>query len=1406
MVKKSLGESFAEEFNEDLLNEIEAKAEKYQADIRKKRELEDKPGYEHLIKQTDEFVKRIKEGLIKFVIGNTYNVEATKDYNTVGVLTKIIYEGTGEGSPAAPSRLKFQFALVDPIQSITMPLSKEETNMTTLKGKGLTEEWDELLPKETRETRFLVTGNLLEGYQAFTGETITYTDEEGNYQDGILIPKSNKEIHIPDVKVGYEEAYNYFTSPIGQPYVTSQEVLFKKRKNGDIILQVPGRGEKGKKYFQDDILLQLVKGGEFFTQGSFMSAVIPENFLKDTMQRVEEISNLKYSIPTADAGEIVKLGGEMETGMIARAESLATIKKHINAGDEPKTKQAMVEVGKGIWNDGHRQFKPFQTEMGNRLSEVWDKVRKFSGWVWQEVKRLWKNQEGFIRIPVPELVKRELGAQELKDAAFSLTQSWDGLKKLLLPSTRGKIAKHSAEILREQLAIMENKRDKIKTAFQEYHKMFGKMPDDFNLKFMQWDDTGIAPPGFEVTPELEKVAKMMKDYETTRIELVRSLKPNALQELREHYFPHIWKRTANSMATIVGILTRRPFEGSKAFLKKRIYDDVLAGIEAGLVPVSWNPVDIWSLKMAEIDKFIMANQTMNLWRLEGYEKFLRIGKKVPEGWRKIKDPYGTVWGKPVVKVKEAFDEIVMDKLDKLAKDLGISERLRVTKIKGKRGVTTWGMYVKDLITGKSKTLTRFASIWSVFAHEIGHHIDVKYGLSSWTRFGETAKELRKLADLQYEGKEATQYFKRYVRKAPEKIANMVMAFVYAPDKMKAVAPVTYDKFLRLIDEHAELKPILDINPSLVLGTAEAEIPVGGAVIRGYRIATEEAAQILHNYLSPSIYSSPYVGKAFQTYMGAANTLNQFQLGVFSMFHAGFTTGEAVISRGALGIKQFYRMMLGQEKPSEVAKTFLSMPFSIVNKPLLGQKLMRELQAPLSQGPEMAEIAKAWLAGGGQLKQYMREMGLWTRHTQAFGRAWANKRYISAALRSPFAFVEQTARPIMEWLVPRQKAGVFAELMAEAYKVRPNMSHDELRSIAGQIINRIDARLGQVIYTRLFANNTAKNVIQALVRAPGWTGGTIVELGGAPKDTVTFIKEWIDTGKAPIEFPDRVAYTISLLVTAAAINGILTALFTGEEPEDRDFWAFRTGGIDEAARPERFVLPLYTKDIYHYTKHPTKTLLAKTHPLIHLMTDIVKNKDYYGTEIRHQDDPFFAELSDVMKYSMKAFTPFWVRGAKREHERQADPLRMTLPLFGIMPSPTAFTKTEAERKLSETLAEKRPIGARTKEEFERADLKRKLRIEMQRTGKKAHIFKAVREKQITMLEAKKIIKSARYTPLVGGFKKLDIEEAIAVWKQATSDERRQLRRFLIQKRRKLKNFLPVKRKQLREKLNQALKLR
>src|SRR5207248_799281 len=101
-----------------------------------------------------------------------------------------------------------------------------------------------------------------------------------------------------------------------------------------------------------------------------------------------------------------------------------------------------------------------------------------------------------------------------------------------------------------------------------------------------------------------------------------------------------------------------------------------------------------------------------------------------------------------------------------------------------------------------RVVTRFGGPESVLAHEIGHQLDWKYGLSDeLAKVKGAGAELRALADLRYEGEDAPASFKKYVRQAPEKMAALVEAYVHAPERLKEVAPNTFQWFSDFIHFH-----------------------------------------------------------------------------------------------------------------------------------------------------------------------------------------------------------------------------------------------------------------------------------------------------------------------------------------------------------------------------------------------------------------------------------------------------------------------------------------------------------------------------------------------------------------------------------------------------------------------------
>ena len=600
---------------------------------------------------------------------------------------------------------------------------------------------------------------------------------------------------------------------------------------------------------------------------------------------------------------------------------------------------------------------------------------------------------------------------------------------------------------------------------------------------------------------------------------------------------------------------------------------------------------------------------------------------------------------------------------------------------------------------------------------------------------------------------------------------MIEAYVHAPDEMQKVAPRLYKWFDDFVKARPELKPLSEIAPGIKLKAMTSEKYVG-LPIMGYRIVPEATGDIINNYLSSSLYNNKYFGGLYKGWIAAANTLNQSQLGMGSAFHAGFTTGDVQISAGANLIKDIYGVARGNRTPAQLVDTAKTWAVSSVKTAMTGDKVLNAWRNPDGViDPKISQVVKAAeLAGGG----FKMEHGLMTEQSTKVMRDWYSGSRIKAAARSPIALTELMAKPIMEYLVPRQKAGVFAELANRIIDQNPGKPLEELTPQFRQAWNRVDSRLGQVRYNRLFANNTAKNVVQGLVRAPGWTAGTIAEIGGAFPDSAKFVKEWVKTGKLPADVPDRVAYTMSLLMTIGVINGALTYAFTGQMPRNMDFFAFRTGKKDQYGNDERFLMPSYMKDVLAYATHPLTTLSNKVHPATQLLEDVlIKNHDYYGTEIRDPNASYLTQAGQTGKYVVKNFEPFWTRGARKSLQQGSGVGRFIAPYFGIMPAPSYITRTKIQSEIADIY--ERRFGGGTKPLSKQAELQIKSEIRQAiKNGDKAKADElsqqALESGTLTQRQESALFRTANIPGDVFMWKRLDKTDKEALFNKMSGEEK------------------------------------
>jgi N12 class adenine-specific DNA methylase len=232
----------------------------------------------------------------------------------------------------------------------------------------------------------------------------------------------------------------------------------------------------------------------------------------------------------------------------------------------------------------------------------------------------------------PTLIKAAQGIKEAVDTAL----------KVLAPQLRSADAHRAGLGLRQGAADLARKTDQMMAAFATAKRAMDKLPQAEKYEFIKRMEAGQA----QTQPALDTLALALRNLLDDRRDQVQNLGTGKLQAFYEDYFPHIWENPNQAKGVFSALFGgRRPIEGKKAFLKKRTMVTFEDGLNAGLKPVTDNPVELVLLKTREIDRYVMAHQLLAEWKATRLAKFVRPGHKAPAGWTKVADPIGIVWGR-----------------------------------------------------------------------------------------------------------------------------------------------------------------------------------------------------------------------------------------------------------------------------------------------------------------------------------------------------------------------------------------------------------------------------------------------------------------------------------------------------------------------------------------------------------------------------------------------------------------------------------------------------------------------------------------------------------------------------------------------------------------------------------------
>ena len=972
--------------------------------------------------------------------------------------------------------------------------------------------------------------------------------------------------------------------------------------------------------------------------------------------------------------------------------------------------------------------------------------------------KLFGNESGFMNVGMIP------GFMELAEGIEQIGKVTRGLQEVFAPATIDQYARMTAEIIREKTANAVRAWDRMEVALAQGKNLLEKLSKDDKVDFMDRMEKGSG----QYDSDRQKIADALEKELSTRRDAVRRLGTGKLEKFIEHYFPHIWKDPKKAIDAFLQLGSKRPFEGGKAFLKQRTIESIKDGVDAGLEPVSWNPVDLVMLKCREMDRYLLAHETMNILKGEGLNKFVAVGMERPEHWAKVDDNISTVYGDPNVTIKEAYDQQVHDQLKKIMDDLGIPHE-RKEAIGGKR----WGYY-----SPLEGVVSKFSGEQGmVLPHEIGHWVDDKFGLQAimfgkgkYDSLSEVAikkaekegrsvdaagmrdqkirnDEMRALAD-------ASKTRKEYRRRGEEKMAFMFETLVHAPDQMKKLAPKTY-KFLtdwiKKTPGTEKLRPILDIKPSIELGVNATKKRVGGMVINGYWYMPENAATVMNNYLSPGLRGNTM----FDLYRGAGNTLNQFQLSGF--FHLGFTSIDACVSKTALGFEKIFGKSHDLKGLGDVFMGATGIP--AITTIIHGDKVLKAWYGRPADA-KAAITAEAMVLGGGRARM---DSFYATTAWEGMKTAFSEGKNVKGVLHTPLVILEALTQPILKELVPRQKMGVFYDLVQMEIERNPNVSHEQYRKICQDAWDSVDNRMGQLVYDNLFWNKVSKDLLMVGVRSVGWNLGTIRELGGGVLDTAKAIKNVL-SGK-DMQFTHRMAYTMALPLVTGLYGAMYQYLKTGKPPTSlKDLYFPQNGKVDSNGKEQRVSLPSYMKDIYHYYTAPWKTVTNKLAPQNTMIAQMLDNKDFYGSKIMNEDDLFMQKVLDEAKFIGEGFIPFSLRKA-------ASPGWDPEQLGGIMPAPTDVNLSKAEQAAKKYSIENyEKVAGRTKEATKTMQDKSDVRNQYLNDKDDSKVWAAVEKGLITNKQAETIINEADTPYIERSSKHLTADQILHVYAKASKEEK------------------------------------
>jgi hypothetical protein len=227
----------------------------------------------------------------------------------------------------------------------------------------------------------------------------------------------------------------------------------------------------------------------------------------------------------------------------------------------------------------------------------------------------------------------------------------DEIHFLLSPTTRSAEAGQTERIIRNRASLLARHGDQSAYALERFAKAIDRLPEEQQLAITDRQERGVPQP----TPELQVAMDALTAQQEIRLRRVQEL--GRLQDIEDSddYMGRIytnhkeWKagqkdpdERAGEGRAVGSVMGKRPIQGRKGFLKQRRFETLADAMDAGLIPVTTNPIRMQLLKMREMDQFYHGTRMAQEMKAAGIARWVpatRYAEAEAQGMKELKDPY-----------------------------------------------------------------------------------------------------------------------------------------------------------------------------------------------------------------------------------------------------------------------------------------------------------------------------------------------------------------------------------------------------------------------------------------------------------------------------------------------------------------------------------------------------------------------------------------------------------------------------------------------------------------------------------------------------------------------------------------------------------------------------------------------